>query len=170
MIKNRFKAIELGIFSIVSVVFLNSVYHLFTDGRFLTNSARKPLAATSEPGIKGPSPASVGRDKPAAAAQQLALIAYKTQCNSQENFETQAAKIQISGVFCGHTGTAEAGEFKVENSTTRFTATVLKDLQAKSFSTDVIPLEIGTNKVVMQFGYKNGKSFPVELTINRKQN
>lgn len=166
MLKNRFKAIELGIFAIVSVIFLNSVYHLFTDGRFLTNSARKPMVAATDDGIKGPSPASVSHEKP--AAPQPVLIAYKTQCNAQESFETRAAKVQISGAFCGLAGAAEAADFKIENNTSRFSATVLKDLQAKSFSTDVIPLEPGANKLVMQFTYKNSKPFLVELSINRK--
>lgn len=173
LMKNKVRSIELGIFAVVSLIFLNSAYHLFTDGRFITNTTRMPLADGNQgaPGargpLKGPSPASVSENV-APAASLPAFVPYETKCQPQESFETAATKVRITGAFCGQPPKAEAGEFKISNTTSRFTATVLSDPQAKTFSTDFIPLEAGANKVQMDFAYKNGKSFPVDLTITRK--
>lgn len=185
---NRFKAVEMGIFAVVSLIFLNSVYNLFTDGKFLGGGERRPLAA-----YKG-QPTGPGSEKTAEPAQAPAspmantangntstgFVPYETKCQSSgEVFETSAAKMRILGPFCGSTGrnlagdngakgNTEVADYRIENSTTHYTATVFSDFSAGKFSTDFIPLEPGPNKVVMEFRYKNGKVFPVELTVIRK--
>lgn len=177
--KNKFRAVEVGIFSVVSLIFLNSVYNLFTDGRLLGSSERKPLVvqapARSQPGEAGKNPS-----QDAVAG----FVPYETKCQaSGEILETTAAKVRILGPFCGApigrqiagapppgSGSSEStlSDYKIENTTSRYTATVFSDHAAGKFSTDFIPLEPGTNKVIMEFRYRNGKVHPVELTIIRK--
>ena len=168
--KNKFRAVEVGIFSIVSLVFLNSVYNLFTDGRLLGSAERKPLA------VQPASTQGDGKGTDAVAG----FVPYETKCQpSGEVFETSAAKVRILGPFCGSSGRTIAGDgtskgdpsltdYRIENSTSRYTATVFSDFAAGKFSTDFIPLEPGPNKVIMEFRYRGGKVFPVELTIIRK--
>ncbi|MBI3542714.1 MAG: hypothetical protein HY075_05500 [Deltaproteobacteria bacterium] len=95
---------------------------------------------------------------------------------SGEVFETSAAKIRILGPFCGNPGRQVASadaetslvEYKIENVTSHYVATVFSDHGSGKFSTDFIPLEPGPNRVLMEFKYKGGKVYPVDLTIIKK--
>ena len=178
--KNRFKAVEMGIFAVVSLIFLNSVYNLFTDGKFIGDNDRQALSQ--------PKPAVLPIGEKAGDGRQISsegisgFVPYETRCQtSGEVFETKAAKVRILGPFCGASGRQLAGasagdtkaeaaltDYKIENVTSHYTATVFSDHASGKFSTDFIPLEPGENKVIMEFKYRNGKVFPVELTIIRK--
>lgn len=187
--KNRLKAVEMSIFAVVSLVFLNSVYSLFTDGKFLEESARRPIAVKEHvPSVQKAEPPearSVAAESGKKADEASGFVPYETQCNpAGERFETSAAKVRILGPFCGSTSRVPAAapnkdssgaapgtsliDYKVENVTSRYSATVFSDYSTGKFSTDFIPLERGANKVVMEFRYKSGKAYPVELTIVRK--
>lgn len=170
--RNKFTAVEMGIFAVVSLIFMNSVYHLFMDGR-LSGNERRPLAGTPV------------RSVPVTKTKMDDLAVYETRCVLQgESYETSASRIRILGPLCGApnrspasvNGTASATSSKpdpglvsstVENATTRFAATVFTDHGTSDFSTDFIPLEKGRNRIVMQFRYKTGKIQPIELYINR---
>jgi len=169
----------MGIFAVVSLIFLNSVYSLFTDGKFAGESERQPIAVNQ---VKDQNSTAQESRKPASRGNGLdGFVPYETRCQATgEIFETEAAKVRILGPFCGATpaprgpatdaqgAAAPDGQYRVENTTTRFTATVFSDSQAGKFSTDFIPLDPGSNRIVMEFRYRSGKVFPVELTVIRK--
>lgn len=186
MKRNRLRSIEVGIFTVVSLVFLNSVYHLFTDGRFLTNQAPRPLAASSDmrgAASRGPKPASVTEEASAITKQSHDMIPYEIQCLVDgERLETAAAKVRVTGPFCGASNRGLASDrpealiekgvtpyqLKIQNDTNSYAATVLSDQQSGTFSTDFIPLEMGPNKVSMAFFYKKKKPHVIELSVTRK--
>lgn len=186
MKRNRLRSIEVGIFTVVSLVFLNSVYHLFTDGRFLTNQSPRPLVASSQTSnneARGPKPASVAEHASQTTKQSQELIPYEIGCLSEgESFETAAAKVRVTGPFCGSASRELASDriesqvakgvtpyqLKIHNQTNNYAATVLNDLQSGTFSTDFIPLERGTNKVSMEFFYRNKKPHTYGLSVIRK--
>ncbi|MBI3556131.1 MAG: hypothetical protein HY074_07695 [Deltaproteobacteria bacterium] len=176
--KSRFKAVEMGIFAVVSLIFLNSVYNLFTDGKFIGDNDRQAMGTPKPPVL--PNAENTSGRRQVASEGISGFAPYETKCQTTgEVFETKAAKVRILGPFCGATGRqvaaageakADAGliEYKIENVTTHYAATVFSDHASGKFSTDFIPLEAGENRIAMEFRYKNGKVFPVELTIVRK--
>ncbi len=177
--KSRFKAVEMGIFAVVSLIFLNSVYNLFTDGKFIGDNDRQAMSVPKAAVL--PNSENSGGQRQLAAEGISGFVPYETRCQTTgEVFETKAAKVRILGPFCGAVGRqvaatgdsarSDAGltDYKIENVTSRYTATVFSDHASGKFSTDFIPLEPGENKVVMEFRYKSGKVYPVELTIIRK--
>lgn len=182
--KNRFKVVEMSIFAVVSLIFLNSVYDLFTDGKILTEGERKPLAAETkdvDSGSKQDNPSRALASQPSGVTSGMAgLVPYETKCQSAgETFETSASKVRILGPFCGaQAGRRTAGdgnspdpaitEAHIENTTSHYVATVFSDHSTGKFSTDFVPLDQGPNKITMEFRYRNGKVFPVELTVIRK--
>lgn len=174
--KSKFYAVEILIFSGVCLVFMNSVYNLFTDGKLLSDGSRTPIAIRS---LSTPE----GERRPAPAGAMANFIPYETKCApTGEVFETTAAKVRILGPFCGapaqavrqiaseEGATSHSGpsEYRIENTTSHYLATVFSDLEAAKFSTDFVPLESGPNKIHMEFRYKDGHIFPVELTIIKK--
>lgn len=174
--KNGFKAVEMAIFAIVSLIFLNSAYSLFMDGRFGSDPAKPSLAAKGEP---TPNLQKDYRSEPNSTLSSF--IPYETKCQATgEVFETTAAKVRILGPLCGAVGRQLASDspsgrteniltdYRIENITSRYVATVFSDSTNGKFSTDFIPLESGTNKILMEFRYKGGKVFPVELKIIKK--
>lgn len=182
--KNKGHAIEMGIFTVISLIFFNSVYQLFSDGKFSGEVARQ----TIEVKPSGRSLASKSTESgPNVSIENIATSGssspYETLCKpSGELLETQAAKIRIVGPFCGHpthlaqpktnteTETIDSdANLKIENSRNKFAATVFSDFENGKFSTDFIPVEVGTNKIIMEFQYKKSrKVFPVEVIVVRK--
>lgn len=202
--------VELGIFGVVSLIFLNSVYNLFIDAPTPGIGKRRPVALESPESPKSPkSPKSDDDRRPAAAAAPRAetltekignegsaaspalatepaspevsgLTPYETKCQPTEVFETGASKVRVLGPLCGMSGrqpgsspsgaASEPGptEHRIENATTRYVATVFSEKGSGRFSTDFIPLELGANRILMQFSYKGGRIVPIELTVLRK--
>ncbi|MEW6057535.1 MAG: hypothetical protein AB1540_13060 [Bdellovibrionota bacterium] len=176
--KPRFSGAEISIFCVVSLIFLNSVFQLFTDGRFSNEPGRLPIA------LEKPDSRTPAQSQQAPAANIDNFVPYETKCTSTgEFFQTNAAKIRIAGSLCGApidnrqvssaSGASEpapAGfsEAKIENKSTNFNATVFHDQVGGKFSTDFIPLEQGKNRIELLFKYKNGKKFPFQLIVERK--
>lgn len=170
MKKTPFGAVEMGIFAMVSMVFLNSVYHLLTDRMTVpTVPHASPLSQNT-----------IGRYISAEATAEKE-IPYETKCMaSGEVYETRSKKLRIVGPFCGSKPTivrktasepvlvkSSLTESKIENRTTRYAATIFNDFESNRFSTDFIPLEYGINKIHMEFHYKSGKVFPIDVNVTR---
>src|SRR5690349_24733030 len=83
--QKRLRFIEIGIFALVSSVFLNSAYQLFTDGGLLSPKNRRSPAGNEE--VKGPRPASEAAS--AVIRKVPGLIPYETRCQPEgESLET----------------------------------------------------------------------------------
>lgn len=160
--KGRLRLIEVGIFSLLSLVFLNSLYHL------VTNTTYQPDVET----LKAMRSTEIRREvtKP-----------YEISCKTPLRFETTSSQIQLTGPICFsvHGKSKISPPKKIENLTTSYTATVFgvrapaatdKPTNIKTetlrFSTDFIPLAPGENHIVMQFG--DGKDKAIELLVFRK--
>jgi hypothetical protein len=155
----RVNPVELAIFSIVTLIFLNSVYNLFYDRQGFHATALAPMAAN--PISEGRTPASVPR-----SFQNLDL---KCEMPAGDQ-DTQAAKVRLNGTLCGSTiGMDETKLIKtqVTNIANKFTATVFTDLSSSKYSTDYIPLNAGKNPVHIEFFYQGGKQVTRDLTINK---
>ena len=164
--KHRFRSLEIGIFSVVSLVFLNSVYNLVTNGQILGATplgAIKPTRNVS----------SVEGQKPDAFEH---FATYETHCLVKgESFATDASKVRIKGVFCGSPPPESESleqthpvDYKVKNKTTGYLATVLSENEVGRFSTDFIPLENGPNNILMEFKYRGVKSQSYGIIIDKK--
>lgn len=148
--------VEVAIFSIVTLIFLNSVYNLFYDRQGFHPAALAPMAAT--PVSEGRSPASVN---PA-----FANLEVKCGINSEQ--DTQAAKVRLTGTLCGAAAGTDGSKLiktQIVNNANRFSATVFTDLSAGKFSTDYIPLNTGKNPIHLEFVFQGGKQVSHDVTV-----
>jgi len=136
----RFKVnpVELAIFSVVSLIVVNSLYNLLREGppsREIASSTvgSVDLNCTQAPGTEQ---------------------------------QTSAEKIRMTGALCGHTG-AKLLKTQILNTSNRYSATVFSDEANKKFSTDYIPLNTGKNILNIEFQYSDGKTFSSAVTVNR---
>jgi hypothetical protein len=190
--KKRFGSVEIGIFAVVSMVFLNSTYSFLTGGPHgLTGGGRIP--------------ANEGRQNTATSSQSaphssrssdnfIQMAAYETKCKKTgESFETTASKLQISGLICGKalpvavrdpatsTTTPDATTkavkpsgpvAKIQHLGTGFEAEIFPDISQAQvrFSTDYIQLNHGMNLIRLEFfgSGKSPKSYLYDLSVTKK--
>ena len=145
----RFRAnpVELAIFSVITLIFFNSIYSLLYDQHGFHPTALAPMAAN---------PVSEGR-YPASVSQ--AFVNFEVRCDSNSDRDTQATKVRLTGPLCpGNTENDVSKLVKalVVNNSNKFNATVFTDVGTGKFSTDYIPLSVGTNAIHIEFSYNSG--------------
>jgi hypothetical protein len=135
----RANPVEVAIFTVVSLVFVNSVYQLFFDqGTFrpvaLAPSADSPLA----PGAG----AAAERADRAPAARVEPSLDVEVPCDGAawSEVKTAAATVRFKGALCG-----SGAPLKVSNVTHSASAAVTAD--AVGFSSEALPLAPGVNAV-----------------------
>jgi hypothetical protein len=156
----RFRAnpVELAIFSVITLIFFNSVYNLFYDQQGFRPAALTPMAAT---------PVSEGRT-PASVTQAFANMDLR--CDDNADRDTTAVKVRLTGSICGD-GRAPAADATslvktmVVNTANKFAATVFTDVSGGKYSTDYIPLNLGKNPIRLEFSYRDGKVVTQELNV-----
>lgn len=157
----RFKVnpVEVAIFSVVSLIFLNSVYNLFYDQSGFQPTALAPMAAN---------PISEGR-APASVSQRVANVEFK--CDVATYPDTQAQRIKLVGSLCGVSSGKDASKeikkTQVTNLATAYEATVFTDETRATFSTDYIELNLGKNPIRVEFLFQDGKKVVQEISINK---
>jgi hypothetical protein len=154
----RVNPVEVAIFSIVTLIFLNSVYNLFYDRQGFNPTALAPMSAN---------PVSEGR-APASVNQAFANLEVK--CGSNGEQETTAAKVRLTGTLCGVNAGTEGSKLvktQIVNNANRFTATVFTDLSVGKFSTDYIPLNTGKNPIHVEFTFQGGKQLANDVIVNK---
>lgn len=158
----RINPVELAVFSVVTMIFISSVYNLIYDRPGFRPTALSPMSAN---------PLSEGRSPASAQTQNFANIEFS--CQAADEMPTAASKARLSGAFCGRSPAGEgAGSERVlkvtaVNSANRFQATVFSDTAAAKFSTDYIPLNSGRNPIVIEFHYSGGRRSSHEVVIHR---
>ncbi len=178
-----FRHFEIAIFSLVSLVFFHSAYRLLVNaGGDYVPAETRATAAQALRASRGLAAAIDRRAETVKAVapqdpEQTGYIPYRTQCKtSGESLQTSAPRIRIVGTPCGlrapasvpSPASAPLTQSRVENSTTRYVATVFNDPVTREFSTDFIPLDTGTNRIRLEFKYGNGSTHPATLTVVRK--
>jgi len=172
----RINPVEVAIFSIVTLIFFNSLYNLFYDRQGFQTTALAPMLGT---------PTSEGRTPAATTAPTFTHL--NTLCDQNSDHGTSASKVRLTGPICG-TVTSEAADAnksktfssnsgavetlkplktQIVNQTNQFTATVFMDTASGKFSTDYIPLEIGSNSIQVEFFYPGGKTFTQQLFVHK---
>jgi hypothetical protein len=156
--------VELTIFSVISLVFLNSVYNLFYDRQGFHPATVVNLNLPAEPG-RGL--ASV--KEPSVAGAAPLLLNYELRCDQNSDQVTQAGKLRLTGPLCGSqkSGTEKSEPIQVTNRANRFTATVFTDNGAGKFSTDYIPLNAGKNPIEVLFTVGSGKPVTQGFTVEK---
>ena len=155
----RTNPVEIAIFAVVSMVFCNSLYHLFYDRNSLEFAALAPM--TASPISEGRAPASV---------QQPSFLNLEVKCVSVMEMDTSANKVRLNGPLCGSDATAANGQLirtEIINTANKFAATVFPDVINGKFSTDYIPLEHGKNTMTIEFEFQGGKRFTEELVVSK---
>src|SRR5688572_25390069 len=94
--KYKVNPVEIAIFSVVSLIFLNSVYNLFYDNQGYQATALTPMAANPVSENAGRAPASIPQ----------AFLNVEFKCSSLPDQETTAGKVRITGALCDPTGAA----------------------------------------------------------------
>jgi hypothetical protein len=156
----RFRAnpVEVAIFSIVTLVFANSVYNLFYDRDTFHPKTLTPMEAN---------PLSEGK-RTLASAASANLFNLDVPCDHSLSKEIQSDRVRLLGTFCDKT--LQPGRLlksQIVNNTNHFNATVFTDTESGKYSTDYIPLEPGENGVHLEFSFLDGKSFSQEINISR---
>ena len=157
----RINPIELGIFSTVVLVFLNSAYHLVEEGSELSLAALSP--AHERPSIQSRGPAGL-RSK---GGKTLADT--QIQCGKMPQQTTEASKMRLTGEICLPTppiGPAmpryrdrpesspifKEGEIRVSQN--GHAAHLFIDPDTGKYVTDYIPLVEGLNDIQISFTFQ----------------
>lgn len=155
----RTNPIELAIFSIVTVIFVNSLYNLLYDHGTFNPTVLQPMAAN---------PISEGRI-PAGFVQTFQNMGID--CESQTTLPTSALRLRLTGPLCGietgPNGNPALTKSVVVNKTTHYAATVFADSGVGKFSTDYIPLKAGPNLIHLEFSYANGQGISRDITVQK---
>jgi hypothetical protein len=156
----RSNPVEVAIFSVITLIFFNSVYNLFWDQQGFHPAALAPMVAN-------PISESGGRS-PASASQ--AFVNVDVKCDTNADQDTTATKVRMTGTLCGD-GRAPASDGSklvktmVVNNANKFNATVFTDVNAGKFSTDYIPLNLGKNPIHLEFTYRDGKVISQDINV-----
>lgn len=155
--------VEFAILGVVGLVLVNSVYHLVSASPDVVSTAQntRTIASTR-----------VGEQ----------AESYETKCREMgEIFVTTASRIRITGPYC-HSQRAEQAldgrsiastqeplALDASNLSSAYSATVFKDNVTQRFSTDFIPVLVGSNKIRVNFQYPASKTFQLDVNIERKE-
>lgn len=164
----RFQAnpVEVAIFSVVALIFGNSVYNLFYGPQEFNPLALSQMHAN--PISEGRSPSST------ILLNQTVNIS----CEKPIEEFTHASKIRLIGALCGAEKPENAGSegglenrkpprLVITNMTNQFSAQVFADVVSGKFSTDYIPLNTGKNTIHLEFSYANGKPVSQDIVVNK---
>lgn len=156
--KFRTNPVEMAVFSVVTLIFANSVYNLFYDQQNFRPAALTPMAAN---------PISEGR-APASVTQAFASV--EVTCGDAMNSQkTAASKVRLSGALCGVMpgDTGKLVKTVVVNNANQVNATVFTDPNSAKFSTDYIPLNSGQNSIHLEFSYRDGTTYRQNLNFEK---
>lgn len=162
----RINPVEIAIFAVVSLIFLNSVYNLFSDRQGFSPSALSPMAAN---------PTSESRNLASVIAPVTKTAQIDLKCDTAKSFQNvdEASKVVINGELCGQGKANTLSHWELVNKTNQYMGTVFAEQKdaAKGrpkFTTDYIPLVTGQNQIEIKLSYKNGKNFNQTLFVTRK--
>ncbi|MBI4925399.1 MAG: hypothetical protein HY843_05695 [Bdellovibrio sp.] len=149
---NRYKInpVEIVIFSVVALIFLNSVYSLFND----STSFNELKLAT--------------KDENRQPASYKVLENLMVNCeNTHQSIASE--RIRITGPLCGIEQLSQGNQkflnTKIVNTANSYSATVFIEENAKKFQTDYIPLATGSNKIKIEHLYSSGVNYTQEIEI-----
>jgi len=157
----RTNPVELAVFSVITLIFFNSVYSLFFDQQGFRPEALTPMAAN---------PTSENRAPASGAATSQAFVNIDMRCDANPDKDTVAAKARVTGVLCGEgrmpaSDPTDLVQTQVTNIANKFTATVFADPGNGKFSTDYIPLALGKNPIHVEFLYRGGKVVSQDFNV-----
>ena len=169
----KINPVELVIFSVVSLMLLNSVYNLFYEHPGFHPTSLSTLNSSHD------------TETPKVGVQAAPMfLSYDLNCESNSDQTTAAGKVRLGGGFCGQPGggpeifatsgrslaseTQKLLKINVVNTANKFSATVFTDAGASKFTTDYIPLNQGKNPIQVDFFYVGGKT--VTQTFNLERN
>jgi hypothetical protein len=158
----RFRAnpIEVAFLSVISLIFMNSVYSLVYHQHGFRAAALTAMASH---------PTSEGR---ALASVTSSLLHLTLDCDKSIPETTEANKVRVSGNICGFNPSlafdgSPQPKVAVKNKTNENAATVFPDTASGKFSTDYISLETGENVIHVEIRLGNGKTISREIIINK---
>jgi len=156
----RINPVELIIFSVVTLMCFNSVYHLFYDSQGFHPTALSPMEAnpTSEGGNRMP------------ASVTKAFVNLEVGCEPVVSQTIAAAKVRLNGPICGSVPGNDGNQLlktQVTYGAGKYSATVFTDPTSNKYSTDYIPLAQGANQIHVEFVYAGGRMVARELTLNK---
>lgn len=152
----RVNPVEVMIFAGVSIIFANSIYHLFNEKNG-TTLALQLTPQESSVQDTGRSPASV----------TPMFISVDLPCDENGvDSVTQAGKVRILGSLCGGSETPQKAQ--IVNQANQFAATVFTDSNAGKYSTDYIPLNSGKNPIRVTFTSTSGKVITKEVIVTKE--
>jgi hypothetical protein len=168
----RVNPVEVGVFIIVAMIFINSVYHLFYDWKGF-----EPQKISFTDSFKDRSPASVGISKHESLMKSSTKSNFENieiGCASKLVQETLAPRVRLNGPLCGHeAGKTNTSFVKTEitNNANKSQATVFSDVTEGTYLTDYIFLNQGENPLTIRFHYKLGsetKTVTQDLLLTKK--
>jgi hypothetical protein len=156
----RFKAnpVEVAIFSIITLIFFNSLYNLLYSRGGFVPAALVPMTAN---------PLSEGRKL---ASIPHSLGSWDIPCNERSEKDTPSSKIRLNGALCGadfSSGASKLIKASITNTTNQYNATVFTDVYEGKFSTEYIPLNEGKNVLHVEFSFFGGTAFRQDYVINK---
>lgn len=157
----RFPAnpIEVVIFSVVTLIFVNSLYGLVHEQGGVHPRA---LVAMSS------SPLTEGR-RHLASSRTKEFAGVGLTCDTQQVRDTKANRVRLMGAICGMSSAQplrRVSEITVAHATNRFHATVFPDYDLRRYTTDYIPLVPGSNSIHVEFKFGDGQTLAQDLTVN----
>ncbi|MEO7163290.1 MAG: hypothetical protein ABI041_10260 [Bdellovibrionia bacterium] len=158
----RFRAnpIEVTFLSVISLIFMNSLYSLVYDNHGSKGATLTPMASH---------PTSEGR---AIASVSSSLLNITLDCDKSVTESTSATRVRVSGLICGFNPSLVSEnsvppKIAVKNKTNQNAATVFIDHASGKFSTDYISLDAGENIIQVEIKLGTGKTISKEILISR---
>lgn len=176
----RFRAnpIEVAIFSVTVLIFVESAYSLFYDYPEFHLAALS--AMKSNPLSEERVPASTSASVPApgsvpGSAVETSLETLPLDCGKMLEKDTNHGRVRLTGPLCGINEAAAGGtsagdtfvRLKVTNTANHQEATVFTEPHSGVFSTDYIPLSPGKNPIHLEFSYASGKLLTQDVILNK---
>jgi hypothetical protein len=155
--KYRINPVELGIFTVTVIVFLNSAYSLLEQGGEIPLTALSP--AHEIPSIQSRAPASLrSHSGPSLETAELP-------CKAEQPLTVRAPKVRFTGKACapstGVQGELVAATLKRSAPGGR-EAQVFVDSDTGNFSTDYLSLTPGKTELELQLTYSQGGKISTE--------
>jgi hypothetical protein len=172
--------VECSIFATVLAGFTYSLVGLFQEPAAFTaliqESEKTPkLAGAALPSDMSsdtpPATGEAGRSPAAIAQPGDAMRAFDYHCDLTGEQLIVAGKVRITGPFCRGLGQSSSGtplKTTLVNEANQFSATVFTDASTGRFSTDYVPLNVGSNPIQLEFHYANGGAVKKSFVLLKK--
>jgi len=151
---NTLNPIEVGVFTVLILFFIYSVYTLFYGWQESYSDQLNTIEPLTQNGNRS------------LASFSSSFFHLEVPCEKSFTETTSAKKVRILGHICGiNQSKNKLIKTEIINKSNNNLATVFTDTHSKKYSTDYIPLDKGQNVINLKFYYYGGKTVSNQIIL-----